>query len=100
MTFDLIVRPEAELDIKDAFAWYEERSFGLGAQFLAEIDQALLLMAREPDIYQKVHRSVRRALTHRFPYGIFYVVEPNRIVVLAVMHTARHPSKWKNRAKG
>ena len=100
MNFDLIVRPEAELDIKDAYAWYEERSPGLGAQFVVEIDESLVLIAREPEMYQKVHRSLRRALIHRFPYGIFYTAETNRIVVLAVMHTARHPSKWKQRAKG
>ncbi len=100
MSLGVIVRPEAELDINDAYAWYEERSSGLGAQFLGAIDEALLLASREPEIFQRVHLSVRRALIHRFPYGIFYTIEPGRIVVLAVMHTARHPSKWKQRAGG
>ncbi|MDP1605654.1 MAG: type II toxin-antitoxin system RelE/ParE family toxin [Rhodocyclaceae bacterium] len=100
MSLGLIVQPEAELDIKDAHAWYEARSPGLGAQFLDAIDEALLLVSREPKIFQRVHRSVRRALIHRFPYGIFYTIEPNRIVVFAVMHTARHPAKWKQRSKG
>lgn len=100
MSLDLIVRPEAELDIKGAYTWYEERSPGLGAQFIDEIGESLVLVAREPEMYQKVHRSLRRALIRRFPYGIFYTIEITRIVVLAVMHTARHPSKWKQRAKG
>jgi toxin ParE1/3/4 len=99
MSLDLIVRPEAELDIKDAYVWYDERSQGLGEQFLGAIDKALLLVVREPELFQRVHRSVRRALIHRFPYGIFYTIEPNRIVVFAVMHTARHPSRWKQRTK-
>jgi len=37
-------------------------------------------------------------LAKRFPYGIFYVVEPQRIVVLAVLHTARDPQVWQARA--
>jgi toxin ParE1/3/4 len=100
MSLGLIVQPEAELDINDAYAWYEERSPGLGEQFLGAVDNAPVLVTREPEIFQRLHRSVRRALIHRFPYGIFYTIEPNRIVVFAVMHTARHPSRWKQRAKG
>lgn len=100
MSLGIIVRPEAELDISEAYDWYEERSSGLGAQFLGAIDEALLLASREPEIFQRIHRSVRRALVHRFPYGIFYTIEPNEIVILAVMHTARHPSKWKQRSGG
>jgi len=30
----------------------------------------------------------------RFPYAVFYRVEPNRIVVLTVLHTARDPKLW------
>jgi toxin ParE1/3/4 len=100
MSLGLIVQPEAELDIKEAHTWYEARSSGLGEQFLGAIEEALLLVSREPQIFQKVHRSVRRTLIRRFPYGIFYTIEPGRIVVLAVMHTARHPDKWKQRAEG
>jgi plasmid stabilization system protein ParE len=100
MTLGLIVRPEAEQDIKDAYIWYEERLNGLGEQFIAAVDEGMLLVSREPEIFQKVYRSLRRALIHRFPYGIFYTIEPSGIVVLAVMHTSRLPSKWKQRAKG
>ena len=98
MSLGIIVQPEAQLDINDAYVWYEERLSGLGAEFLDAIEEALLLASRDPEIFQRVHRSMRRALIHRFPYGIFYTIEPGRMVVLAVMHTARHPSKWKQRA--
>ena len=100
MTLGLIVRPAAERDIKDAYTWYEEQMPGLGTQFISSVDEAMFLIAREPEIFTKVHRSLRRALIHRFPYGIFYTVEPGDIVVHAVMHTARHSAKWKQRTKG
>lgn len=99
MSPGLIVRPAAELDIKDAYTWFEERMPGFGAQFLTAVDEAMLLISREPEIFQKVYRALSRALIHRFPYGIFYTIEPNGIVVHSVMHTARQPSKWKQRTR-
>jgi plasmid stabilization system protein ParE len=36
-------------------------------------------------------------LTRRFPYGLFYVVEAERIVVLAVFHGRRDPKAVRRR---
>ena len=41
--------------------------------------------------------GVRRALIHRFPYCVFYIVIERKISVLAVMHAARNPEQWKAR---
>lgn len=41
-----------------------------------------------------VRGNVRRAIVTRFPYAVFYQVEPKRVVVLAVIHTARDPRLW------
>ncbi|MEW6574359.1 MAG: hypothetical protein AB1374_12100 [Bacillota bacterium] len=35
MAAELVVAPEAEQDITDAYAWYEERRPGLGEEFLS-----------------------------------------------------------------
>jgi len=37
----LIIRPEAEAELAEAFDWYERRVPGLGAHFLAAVDAAL-----------------------------------------------------------
>jgi hypothetical protein len=42
---------------------------------------------------------VRRALTRRFPYRVFFIVLPDAIVVFAVLHAARHDRIWKQRAE-
>lgn len=34
----LVVRPLAEADIDEAFAWYEQRSISLGVEFLRAVD--------------------------------------------------------------
>ena len=41
MSFELVIRPEAEGDALEAFRWYNEQVPGLGQEFLAEIDHAL-----------------------------------------------------------
>jgi hypothetical protein len=41
-----IVRPEAEADMAEAYDWYEERSPGLGNDFLAAVDEGLAAVGR------------------------------------------------------
>jgi plasmid stabilization system protein ParE len=99
MTRELLVRPDAEAEMAEAQAWYESRSPGLGADFLLSMDAALQAVARNPLQFAVVHKNVRRALTKRFPYQIFYVVEEHRVVVLAVFHASRNPSVWQRRTR-
>jgi plasmid stabilization system protein ParE len=94
----LIIRPEAEADVRDAFAWYEERLPGLGVSFLDELELAFDSISAMPEAHAKVHRKMRRALLRRCPYGILYVLEPGSVVVLAILHTSRNPSTWTRRA--
>lgn len=47
-----------------------------------------------PEACPKIHKAVRRALVKRFPYLIFYLLTPDRIVVLAILHTSRNPANW------
>ena len=93
----LIIRPEAESDIQEACAWYEDQSKGLGADFILCIDAALSLIQRYPELYAQVHKNIRRALIRRFPYGIFYIAEVDKIIVLAVLHVKRNPKHWQKR---
>ncbi len=95
MIYELIVRPEAEKDLTEAYQWYEERLEGLGQGFLVCVDAAISLIKRNPKLFSVVHGdNIRRALIHRFPYGIFYVLEEARIVVLAIFHASRNPNRW------
>ena len=94
----LIVRPLAEADIDAAFAWYERRSVGLGVDFLRSVDACFGAVAELPLAFPVVYRRVHRSLLRRFPYAIFYVVDGERVEVLAVTHTSRHPRRWRQRA--
>ena len=93
----LELRKPAQADITDAVRWYEQRAKGLGAKFLQALDICLASIQRSPDSHTLVHPRIRRALMHRFPYGVFYVVEERRISVIACLHVRRRPAVWKGR---
>ncbi|CAN5283914.1 type II toxin-antitoxin system RelE/ParE family toxin [soil metagenome] len=90
----LIVRPEAEADISDAFGWYETQLPGLGGEFLLELEKILELIAERPLLFAEVNGPVRRAVTKRFPIGVFYISDSEAISILSVLHLARDPSAW------
>ena len=94
----LIVRADAEADIAAAYDWYEEQREGLGKEFLAEVSVAIDAVQSEPLRFPAIFRSLRRALVHRFPYGVFFVARPDTIVVVAAMHLARNPRRVHRRA--
>jgi plasmid stabilization system protein ParE len=93
----LIIKPFAELDATDAFDWYADKREGLGDEFLLALDAAFNAIQRNPYHYQIVYKNVRRALTARFPYGLFFIIEDSIVYVLAIQHTSRSPKIWKDR---
>lgn len=87
----LIVRPEAEADLARAYAWYEDRRIGLGREFMEEASQCLQSIKQRPLSFARVGDMARRAVLHRFPYALFFVVSAEEINVIAAFHMARHP---------
>lgn len=98
MTPRFIVRPLAEVDIAEAFDWYEQRSRGLGMEFLRAVDVTFASIARTPQMFPQLQKNVRRARLRRFPYGVFFIARSDTISVLAVMHAHRDPRRWLSRA--
>jgi toxin ParE1/3/4 len=94
----LILRPEAEKDLAEAYEWYETQFQGLGSDFLLHVEAALSSLQRSPQGYPVIYKSVHRCLVRRFPYGIFYLVEKERIIVLGILHARRDPRTWQDRA--
>ena len=97
MSRRLIVRPEAEAEMTDAFDWYEDRVPGLGSEFLLCVDAVFNAILRSPQQYPRIHKIVRRALTRRFPFEVFFVEDDERVVVLSVFHAKRNPKRWQER---
>ncbi len=98
VTRQILVRPEAEAEVQQAFDWYEEQSEGLGLEFLRMIEACLAGVSRNPFAYTVVKvPNVRRALVRRFPYALFYLVDDEAIVVIAVFNVKRRPIDWRQR---
>lgn len=93
----IVLKPEAELDIAEAYRWYEERDKGLGTEFIRAVETCIFQIQRHPEMYPVVHNDMRQAVTRRFPYSILYSVDET-VYVLAVFHAARDPQNWKDRA--
>ena len=98
MSLHLVISPAAEADMDEARSWYEQRQQGLGDDFVLCVSDALASVCRNPETFPPLHKGVRRATIRRFPYGIFYRVEDDNLVVLAVLHDRRGPRQWKSRA--
>jgi len=97
MAADLIVAPEAQGDIEEAYAWYEDRRVGMGEAFLVRVDACIQAIRRSPEMHAIVHENYRRGLVRRFPYAVFYEYAAETVTVYCVFHTSRDPQKWRGR---
>ncbi len=97
MSYSLIIRPEAELDIQDAFEWYESQSSGLGSEFVRTVDTCLSGIGRNPLAYQLIYKQARKALIRRFPYAILYVFSEDTVSIIACFHAKRDRQQWLDR---
>jgi plasmid stabilization system protein ParE len=97
MRLPVVLRPEARAEFDDAFDWYDGQRPGLGAEFAGLVQEILDRIAHRPHLSEQVFPTVRRAVVRRFPYSIFYQVEPHQVVVLAVFHSKRDPKIWQAR---
>jgi len=97
MKYRTTIRPEAENGLKEAFSWYEDKRHGLGHDFLLQVDAGLKLIERNPKIYPPEYKGTRKHVIKRFPYKVVYLVEKERIIVLAVIHGKRSPNLVKKR---
>ena len=92
--------PFADEDVAEAYTDYEIARGGLGEEFLDEMDRAVVLIGGFPESCPEVHRALRRALLHRFPYSLYcrLVLDAELVEVRAVVHQRRHPRTWHRRA--
>jgi toxin ParE1/3/4 len=62
-----------------------------------QIEAAVKDIGLNPERWPVIRFTVRRRLIHRFPFGLLYRIDPDEVIVLAVMHLHRHPDYWLNR---
>ncbi|MCX6256274.1 MAG: type II toxin-antitoxin system RelE/ParE family toxin [Bacteroidia bacterium] len=97
MGYEIIVRPEAEQDLSEAFLWYEDKRQGLGYDFLLQVDAGLRFISRNPLVFMVLYKGTRMCYIKRFPFKIIYLIENGKIIILGVIHGKRSPKRVKNR---
>ena len=92
MNFAIELRAKVFEDLDKIHRWYEKRLRGLGDRFAATFFSSLPVLQRNPTVFAPYYRDVRHFLLKRFPYGIYFRVEGETVVVFRVFHGSRNQS--------
>ena len=98
MAYSLSIRKEAEADIAEAYQYYESCREGLGSDFVLCIEESIARIQKNPRQYKTIYQNAHRALVRRFPYGIYYVLMGDQIIVIGVLHARKNPKHWQARS--
>jgi ParE toxin of type II toxin-antitoxin system, parDE len=83
------------MELKEALQFYQSAREGLGGEFLAEVQAATGLIESFPLAWLPLSPRTRRCRTHWFPYGLFYQVRSDEILIVSVMDLRRDPKRWE-----
>jgi plasmid stabilization system protein ParE len=92
------LRQQFEEEAAEARDWYDAQRPGLGDRFLDAVEATIDRVAELPLSFPRVDGETRWARVQRFPYAIYYQVREDYILVVAIMHSSRHPDRWRSRS--
>ncbi len=84
---------QAEVDLDATAMWYQEQAEDLGEEFLREFANRIDKITEFPKMFPTKIGNMRQANLKRFPYGVFYVNETDKIVVIRVVGLRRDPKE-------
>jgi hypothetical protein len=87
--------PAAEVELRDAVAYYNEQYAGLGYEFAAEIRKTIDRINHFPTAWAKLSSRTRRCLANRFPYAVIFQHDADCVFIVAIMHLKREPNSWR-----
>ena len=88
---------DAKIEYEEAIAYYDRQRLDLGKEFSEEIEKTIERISTAPTSWEKVTKTIHRCRTRKYPYGLLYEVQGEKIVIVAVMHLRRKPGYWKDR---
>ena len=94
MGYELVVLPNAQIEIETAVFWYESRQVGLGLDFLNYLDGYFATLKVGTVFFTIKHQPHFRELPlKRFPFIVIYEVFDTSILIHSVFNTMQNPSK-------
>lgn len=94
----LSYRPEVEDDVVAAVTWYDDKRRGLGDDFLSEYVAAIRRIRDNPLQFAIAANGLRPCRLKRFPYIVYFTVDDNGILVVALMAGGRDDSAFSRRS--
>jgi plasmid stabilization system protein ParE len=83
----------AEVDAQTVFMLLEDIAAGSGEKFVYTVERLLGVLLGFPGLAAMWKSPVRRAVIRRSHYGLFYVVESSRLVIIAVQDLRQDPTQ-------
>ncbi len=101
MSFEIVLRKEAQIDVDEIFIWYEEQKVGLGIKFINEFENTIQKIAVNPFYASFIEMDARSVSLKRFPYQMIYRVDEARreVRIIAVIHHKRNPEWFSRRLR-
>ena len=88
---------EALAELISAGRYYNQQVPGLGDDFIDEVESGIRTILLDPTVWRILEDDVRRFLIRRFPYGIYYTLESEVVVICAIKPLHRDPDYWQDR---
>ncbi len=95
--YRLLINPFAELDLLEAYEWYELKQENLGKRFIKEVNYIIEHIKENPFQFPEIKKDIRQAIVNNFPFVIFFYLKDDLINVFAIFHSSRNPIIWKKR---
>jgi toxin ParE1/3/4 len=77
---------------------YEREVPGSGRRFRGEIDRTVQRMAVTPLQFPQVFKVRPPCSREGIPYGLFFVIDGDALLVIACFHSRRDPQQWQARS--
>jgi plasmid stabilization system protein ParE len=88
--------PEVEGDLRAAIAHYSSWRSDGAEHVGRKYDETIGWIGWNPEAFPKKHGSVHRAILKQSYYIVYFLIEIDRIVVLAVLDGRRHPREIRD----
>jgi hypothetical protein len=92
---NVVLLDEAELDLRAGESFYNEREAGLGDYFVDCLLSDLSSLQHYAGIHSKRYGSFR-LISKRFPFAVYYELEEEKVVVVAILDMRRKPNTIRN----
>lgn len=93
MSFVFENRPRVYDDIIEAVDYCFPINPNLAEDFLDRIEDAKTKTLNSVEGFEVKYHNIRTVLLRQFPYHLYYILEENKITILAILHAQSGPEK-------